>query len=325
VTTSDPGDVEPGDNTLVGGTQGFSVTPATAGALTVTATDTSNGAITPGISSAITVYPTTVVTQALTLDYEMLGVTNGAPIPNPYPGISTATVTHFGTDQHASPFEDVIYWAGVSPGNGYGNLTNVAVGPRGNPSSVGLTNPAWGVISIAPNYAGSSVRLVSFELASLDDDAGGDEVITGIYVHGPAPYDVTYWFAAGISIAGDVNNGTNRLINFSGIPVQGPVDETLTIWWEAHNGRVAVDNVRFEVVGPRPPVILSFTGAETGQVVVTWSAISNRTYRLLYTDDLGSGNWVSHGPDITALGPTASATNFTDHATQRLYRLLLLP
>lgn len=73
-----------------------------------------------------------------------------------------------------------------------------------------------------------------------------------------------------------------------------------------------------------PPVILSLTGAGTGNFVISWSAIPNQTYRLHYTDDLWSSNWINQPPDITALGPTAAATNAADTATQRFYRVLLL-
>lgn len=73
------------------------------------------------------------------------------------------------------------------------------------------------------------------------------------------------------------------------------------------------------------PVILSLTGGGTSKVVLTWTASSNQNYRLLYTDDLHNNSWFSQSPDVSALGPTATATNVTDSATQRFYRVLFLP
>jgi glucose/arabinose dehydrogenase len=58
LVTSDPSDTEPADAALVAGTKNFTVTPATSGALTVTASDVSNGAITSGTNASITVNST---------------------------------------------------------------------------------------------------------------------------------------------------------------------------------------------------------------------------------------------------------------------------
>jgi hypothetical protein len=74
-----------------------------------------------------------------------------------------------------------------------------------------------------------------------------------------------------------------------------------------------------------PPVILSLTGAGTSNIVITWSAVSDQIYRLLYADDLRNSNWINQPPDVTALSPTASATNAAGAAAQRFYRVLLLP
>jgi hypothetical protein len=74
-----------------------------------------------------------------------------------------------------------------------------------------------------------------------------------------------------------------------------------------------------------PPLILSLTSLGSANIVVTWSAVSNRTYRLLYVDDLRNSNWINQPPDIAATGQTAAATNAPGLATQRFYRVLLLP
>lgn len=73
------------------------------------------------------------------------------------------------------------------------------------------------------------------------------------------------------------------------------------------------------------PTILSFTGAGTTNVVITWSAVSNVTYRMQYKSDLNNTNWVDLVPDFTATGNTASATNNPSGATQRFYRVKIVP
>jgi hypothetical protein len=75
---------------------------------------------------------------------------------------------------------------------------------------------------------------------------------------------------------------------------------------------------------PIAPVILSIVGAGTPNVVITWSAMSNRVYRVQYKANLASTTWLNLAPDVTA---TASAASFTDHpgaAPQRFYRVVLL-
>jgi hypothetical protein len=79
------------------------------------------------------------------------------------------------------------------------------------------------------------------------------------------------------------------------------------------------------VAPPPAPAIKSLTGAGTPSVVITWSAISNRTYHLQYKTNLGAPGWSDLSPNVTASGTAAS---FTDHplgALQRYYRVALLP
>jgi hypothetical protein len=72
------------------------------------------------------------------------------------------------------------------------------------------------------------------------------------------------------------------------------------------------------------PVILSLTGAGTTDVLITWSAVSNRTYRVRYRSNFSSG-WADLMPDVTATNNTASATDHPNGAAQRFYQVLLLP
>jgi len=68
---------------------------------------------------------------------------------------------------------------------------------------------------------------------------------------------------------------------------------------------------------------ISCGGAE---VNLSWYAISNRTYRVQYTGNLTTTNWMDLAADISATGATASKTDSTfNDAGQRLYRVLLLP
>jgi hypothetical protein len=73
------------------------------------------------------------------------------------------------------------------------------------------------------------------------------------------------------------------------------------------------------------PTILSLTGAGTTYVVITWSAISNVTYRVQYQSNIGSSNWLDLSPDVMATNTTASAVDNPNGATPRFYRVQIVP
>ncbi len=72
------------------------------------------------------------------------------------------------------------------------------------------------------------------------------------------------------------------------------------------------------------PVILSLTGASIPNVVITWSAVSNLTYRVQHRPDFNSP-WVDLIPDVTATNVTASATDHAASLSQRFYRVMIVP
>lgn len=71
------------------------------------------------------------------------------------------------------------------------------------------------------------------------------------------------------------------------------------------------------------PVILSAVFTNTN-MVITWSSISNQSYRLQSKTNLLDTNWTDLPPDILANGPTASGTNAAV-SSQQYYRVQLLP
>jgi hypothetical protein len=85
---------------------------------------------------------------------------------------------------------------------------------------------------------------------------------------------------------------------------------------------------RVQLVSTSPqiqPVIKTISGGGTGSVVITWSAVSGQTYRIQYKASLNGTTWNDLSPDVKAAG---TATSFTDHpagATQRYYRVALMP
>ena len=76
------------------------------------------------------------------------------------------------------------------------------------------------------------------------------------------------------------------------------------------------------VVVPAPQ-ITSIT-LSSGLVTVTWTSVAGHFYRLQYNADLTTTNWVDLLPEVTAAGPTSSATDLlTGGVDQRFYRVWL--
>src|SRR5262249_5579396 len=72
-----------------------------------------------------------------------------------------------------------------------------------------------------------------------------------------------------------------------------------------------------------PPTIESFV-VTNGLATISWSSVTGRTYRLLYTGDLDS-NWTTIPPDILATNSSTTATDSIESVATRFYRVQLLP
>jgi uncharacterized repeat protein (TIGR01451 family) len=73
-----------------------------------------------------------------------------------------------------------------------------------------------------------------------------------------------------------------------------------------------------------PPQITGIS-VSTNLVTLTWSAVSGRSYRMQYKDNLTNSSWSDLVPDIVAPGPIATGTSPRPAVAQRFYRVALLP
>ena len=73
-----------------------------------------------------------------------------------------------------------------------------------------------------------------------------------------------------------------------------------------------------------PPIITVIT-ALNGIVTVTWTSFIQGTYRVEYKPSLGASIWSVRVPDVTATSNRTSITDSAGGATQRFYRVRLLP
>jgi len=72
------------------------------------------------------------------------------------------------------------------------------------------------------------------------------------------------------------------------------------------------------------PVITSISLSDS-EVILTWTSVPHGVYRLQHIDDLTNTNWTDVLPDVTAVGSISTVTNQIGAATQRFYRLLVVP
>ena len=72
------------------------------------------------------------------------------------------------------------------------------------------------------------------------------------------------------------------------------------------------------------PLLLPLTIPSTTNVMITWSAVSNGTYRVQYNSDLNTTNWTALSGDVTASGSLASKTDLKT-TTNRFYRVHVVP
>jgi hypothetical protein len=64
--------------------------------------------------------------------------------------------------------------------------------------------------------------------------------------------------------------------------------------------------------------------AADGAFSVTWTSVPGSKYRLAYKDSFDAPQWLTIGPEITALGGSASATDQRDPVFARIYRVFLI-
>jgi hypothetical protein len=86
----------------------------------------------------------------------------------------------------------------------------------------------------------------------------------------------------------------------------------------------ATNSFMVVVQAPPQPVILKLTIA-SGQTTVTWSSMPGQKYELQYKDSQSDTQWSDINPDVVATNSTTSVQDTTGAASQRFYRVFLVP
>jgi hypothetical protein len=82
--------------------------------------------------------------------------------------------------------------------------------------------------------------------------------------------------------------------------------------------------LRVTGVAPPPRPILLSHALSGSNVLLTWTSVSNTTYRLEFNPDLKVSNWIGLPGDVPALSNTASKFD-TLTPSNRFYRVRVLP
>ncbi len=73
-----------------------------------------------------------------------------------------------------------------------------------------------------------------------------------------------------------------------------------------------------------PPSIMSITSTNAS-VTLTWNSFTNGMYRIEYSSSLAAVHWTALTPDIKAMSLSSSLTISLGSATERYWRVILLP
>jgi hypothetical protein len=78
------------------------------------------------------------------------------------------------------------------------------------------------------------------------------------------------------------------------------------------------------VSNPSTPLFNSVSQKD-GLVTLSWTALAGRDYQLQARPDLASGTWSNLGAPLTATNSTLSASDPSNSAAAKFYRVILLP
>jgi hypothetical protein len=95
--------------------------------------------------------------------------------------------------------------------------------------------------------------------------------------------------------------------------------------WAVNNQRMSATNSFTIIVSGTAPFMITSISASSGIARVTWNSVAGQIYRLQYRDTLNTTNWQDVLPDVVATDSTTTASNTLGSATQRFYRVMLVP
>jgi hypothetical protein len=141
------------------------------------------------------------------------------------------------------------------------------------------------------------------------------------------PQSLTYSLDPGAPATAVINPSTG-VFTWTPSAADGPGVYPVTVRVRDDGSPPAEDSETITItvndVAVTAPRFLSVTVSVDRNVHLLWEVQAGKKYRVQYTTDPASGNWLDLGPDITATGPTAMATDAIGANRQRFYRVRLV-
>jgi hypothetical protein len=272
LTSSDAGANTPLSGALSGGYRQFSVTLNTVGTQTITATDASNGAITPMTTPGISVIPSAV-------DHFVI-----APIPSPEVAGAPVTVTIRATDAGGNTIAGYAAEANLAANTGAGSI---------NPERVTFTAGVW---SGAMTFKGAG-GAVSF--TCTDFSAPPHSGTSNSFTVQPGPFAGLQVVLPGESAQGGTDDGKN------GVPTGQQAGSPFTITVRA------VDAYWNLVSGINDHVNLGSSDAFAGMPADTTLANGQRLIPVRLYRTGAQRIWASDSDNVAMRPDTSSYVNVT--------------
>jgi hypothetical protein len=216
-----------------------------------------------------------------------------------------------------NPSSGVLTWTPTEAQGPSTNLITVRVSDNGSPQSSDTRS-----FTVVVSDANSAPVLapISDQIAFV----GIQLVVTNSASDGDVPADrLTYSLDPGAP-AGAFIDPENGLFTWTPANNQVPGTNAVTIR-VTDNGVPSLSKIQsFSIVVVTAPVIESIV-ASSGSVTLSWSAVAGRKYRVQFKSALNDPIWSDLPGDVTSAGRTASKSDSMLSATQRSYRVLLLP
>jgi hypothetical protein len=124
-------------------------------------------------------------------------------------------------------------------------------------------------------------------------------------------------------VNGTVGVSNHVLTYFPATGFTGTDTFTYAAWDGAKNSGLATGTVTV-VPGATTPTAMVSIETQLQDIVLRWSATSNRTYRVQYTSDLAQPTWTDLSGDVSAIDGFASKLASKTSAV-RFYRVRVLP
>jgi hypothetical protein len=258
----------------------------------------------------------TVPTDRTIVELSTLTVTNTTSDVDLPANTLTFSLVSAPSGVNLDPSTGVLTWTPSEAQSPSTNLITVKVTDNGVPLS--SDTKSFTIVVVEANRA-PALSPISDQIAF----AGIQVVVTNSATDDDLPGNVlTYSLDPGTP-EGAFIDPENGLFTWTPAANQVPSTNLVTVR-VADNGVPGMSSTRsFSIVVVSPPVIESIV-ASGGSVTITWSAVSEKHYRVQFKSALNDPDWSDLPGDVISSGTTASKSDSMLSETQRSYRVLLV-